>query len=186
METAASQGTTRGASGPRNQAPAPRMATKAAPTAYVSGRFRRMKRRQRPSPPQDAFRPSHHSPGPSDPYFLPPPRGVGPTYMPPISRPFWHPQGQQPVADRIPTPPTIQHISDSDPLWKNAITLAKPIEQHQTDSMNGSLDTILIFVSSLLAYPISMIILALGWSLLGCERCSGCNIHSFPISEGYG
>lgn len=82
--------------------------------------------------------------------------------MPPIPRPFWHPQGQQPVADRIPTPPTIQRISDSDPLWKNAITLAKPIEQHQTDSMNGSLDTILIFVSSLLAYTIWMIIFALG------------------------
>ena len=50
---------------------------------------------------------------------------------------------------RILLPPPVPHlISDSDELWRKANRLAASLVEEQTKSMNGSLDTTLIFVSS--------------------------------------
>ena len=64
------------------------------------------------------------------------------------------PKIEPPEEDEEPLPPplfTIQevphNIGDEDQLWKNANKLAKSLIDEQTQSMNGTLDTMLIFVS---------------------------------------
>ena len=114
------------------------------------------------------------------------------------------PKGSEPVApspevkpeaeDKGPPPPPAfiiqevpHNIGDEDQLWKNANKLAKDLIEEQTKSMDGTLDTMLIFVSHgcLYAYTLGQDDepALTGWFVLGCEHHRDHNIIASTLES---